>query len=100
LGEKPAPPRHHGLEFQCGKGLAGAPEAALTVACDTRMNPDALEAFALATIGDNGPTVFSGEQPNGASAARERVDAALKALRACAPNTGVRLLPAQLGRAF
>jgi hypothetical protein len=82
--------RRHSLELQFSKGLAGAPEAALAASRDTPMNPDALDAFALAVIGDYGPTGFTGMQPNPAiaRATADRVDAAMRALRACAPNTG------------
>jgi hypothetical protein len=78
------------LEVQFSKGLAGAPEAALAASRETPMNPDALDAFALAVIAADGPSLFTGVQPNMVAARylAGRVQAATKALRACAPNTG------------
>ena len=40
------------MAFHFNKGLAGAPAAALAAARDTAMNPDVLDAFALAIIAD------------------------------------------------
>jgi hypothetical protein len=82
--------RHFTISFGFNKGLAGAPEAALAASRDTPMNPDVLDAFALAIIAYAGPSLFSGAQPSAAIArfAGDRVDAAMKALRECAPNTG------------
>ena len=82
--------RHFTLSIAFNKGLAGAPAAALAASRDTPMNPDVLDAFALVIIAYDGPTLFTGAQPNAAVAGfvRGRVDAAMKALRACAPNTG------------
>jgi FAD/FMN-containing dehydrogenase len=82
--------RHHDFALHCNKGLAGAPDAALAASRETPMNPDALDAFALAIIGDAGPTLFTGAAPDlpVAQAMRSRVDAAMRALRACAPQTG------------
>ncbi len=82
--------RQFAVSFGFNKGLAGAPEAALAASGDTPMNPDVLDAFALAIIAYPGPTLFTGAQPNPGVAAfvRDRVEAATKALRACAPNTG------------
>jgi len=82
--------RHFSLSFGFNKGLAGAPEDALAASRDTPMNPDVLDAFALVIMGFAGPSLFTGAQPSAVigRAVRERVDAAMKALRACAPNTG------------
>ena len=82
--------RHFTLNIAFNKGLAGAPAAALAASRDTPMNPDVLDAFALVIIAYGGPTLFTGAQPNATVAGfvRGRVDAAMKALRACAPNTG------------
>jgi len=82
--------RHFVLSFGFNNCLAGAPAAALAASRDTPMNPDVLDAFALVIIAFDGPTLFTGGQPNAGVArfAADRVDAAMKALRACAPNTG------------
>ena len=82
--------RHWSFETQFSKGLAGASADVLSASRDTPMNPDVLDAFALAVIADLGPSVFTGAQPD-VSSARDRaarVQAAMKALRAAAPDTG------------
>lgn len=82
--------RHFGVGLHFNKGLAGAPAEALAASRDTPMNPDALGAFALAIIADAGPTLFTGAQPD-LTTARDRADrvqAAMKALRLAAPDTG------------
>ena len=82
--------RHWDVAFHLNKGLAGAPESALAATRDTPMNPDATDAFALAIVAANGPQVFGG-LPHDLASARARatqVQAAMKALRAAAPNTG------------
>jgi FAD/FMN-containing dehydrogenase len=82
--------RHFGVAFHFNKGLAGAADAALAAARDTPMNPDALDAFALAIIATAGPSLFTGAEPDlaVARANADKVHAAMKALRACAPSTG------------
>jgi FAD/FMN-containing dehydrogenase len=82
--------RHWTTSFHFNKGLAGAPEAALAASRDTATNPDVLDAFSLAIIADAGPSLFGGGAPDPAAAhARaSRVQAAMQALRACAPDTG------------
>ena len=82
--------RHHGFALHFNKGLAGATDAALAVSRETPMNPDVLDAFALAIMGDAGPTLFAGAAPNLplAQFSKSRVDAAMRALRVCAPSTG------------
>ena len=55
------------------------------------MNPDVLDAFALAITVDAGPPAFPGmSAPDlaAAGACRSRVQAAIAALRAAAPETG------------
>jgi FAD/FMN-containing dehydrogenase len=81
--------REHGLGFHFNKGLAGGDPAALAASRDTAMNPDVLDAFALAIIADGGPSLFTGAQPSpGARESAVRVQAAMKALRVAAPDTG------------
>ena len=78
------------VQLQFSKGLAGADAGVLDAARDTPMNPDVLDAFALALIADAGPSLFIGAQPRvpGARARAALVQAAMKALRAATPDTG------------
>ncbi len=83
--------RHWGVGLHFNKGLAGAPAAAIAAARDTAMNPDVLDAFALAIIASGGPPAFPGfppPNPAAAGALRSRVHAAMAALRVAAPGTG------------
>jgi FAD/FMN-containing dehydrogenase len=75
------------------KGLAGAPDEALKAARDTAMNPDVLNAFALAIIAGEGPPAFAGMpgEPVDAPAARRaatRIHDAAQSLRIVAPRAG------------
>ena len=82
--------RQWGVTFHLNKGLAGAPDWAVAAARDTATNPDVAEAFALAIIGDIGRSLYYGapvDLPD-ARARAAKVQAAMKALRACAPKTG------------
>jgi FAD/FMN-containing dehydrogenase len=57
----------------------------------TATNPDVLDAFALAIIAAEGPPAFEGfpaPDLSTADANRSRVQAAMAALRAAAPDTG------------
>ncbi len=82
--------RHHGFSIHFNKGLAGAPPEALAASRDTPINPDALDAFGLAIVADGGQTLFTGHEPNLAlgRVLAKSVQAAMKALRAAAPDTG------------
>jgi FAD/FMN-containing dehydrogenase len=83
--------RHWGVAFHFNKGLAGAPPAAIEAARNTATNPDVLDAFALAIVASEGPPAFEGlPAPDLAVATtrRSRVQAAMGALRAAAPDTG------------
>ncbi|MFI4975580.1 MAG: FAD-binding protein [Caulobacterales bacterium] len=82
--------RHWSVAFHFNKGLAGAPAAAREAARDTAMNPDVVDAFALAIIADDGPSLYAGGAPDlaAAHASAARVQAAMTALRAAAPHTG------------
>jgi FAD/FMN-containing dehydrogenase len=83
--------RHWSTAFHFNKGLAGAAPAALAASRETAMNPDVLDAFALAIIACEGPSVFAGlaapdlsEGPGKA----QRIRLAMRALRAAAPHSG------------
>ena len=83
--------RHWGVEVAFNKGLAGSNAAATEAARDTAMNPDVVDAFALAMIGFYGPPAFPGFPAPDlvvAGAYRSRVQAAMAALRIAAPETG------------
>jgi hypothetical protein len=61
------------LSLHCNKGLAGAPAEEIAAARDTAMNPAALDAFALAISGAEGPPGFPGipgHEPNQEAARR------------------------------
>jgi FAD/FMN-containing dehydrogenase len=78
-----------GLHFN--KGLFGAPPDAIEAAKNTATHPDVVDVFALAIIAAGGPPVFDGfPAPDVATATahRDRVHAAMKALRVAAPDTG------------
>jgi len=82
--------RHWSVAFHFNKGLAGAPTKALAAARGTATNPDAADAFALAIIADASPSPYLGFQPDltAAHSRAGRVQAAMTALRAAAPDTG------------
>jgi FAD/FMN-containing dehydrogenase len=82
--------RHWSVSFHLNKGIAGSPPAAIAATRDTATNPQVTSAFALAIIGAEGPSLFTGAQPNltQAHARADAVHAAMKALRACAPGAG------------
>jgi FAD/FMN-containing dehydrogenase len=83
--------RHQGVSFRFNKGLYGATPDVLAGARGTAMNPDAADAFALAITAAAGPAAYAGlPGPNLALAAtrRDRVQAAIAALRAAAPGAG------------
>jgi len=81
--------RQHGVALHFNKGLAGAADDVLAAARDTATNPDVLSSFALAIIADAEGEAFTGE-PNltFAKARAAKVQAAMTALRAAAPDTG------------
>jgi FAD/FMN-containing dehydrogenase len=79
------------LHFQ--KGLAGGSESARAAALDTAMNPKALDAFALAIIGGEGPPAYpglAGHAPDLAAARQSAraVGSAMAALKRLAPDGG------------
>jgi hypothetical protein len=52
--------RELGFALHFNKGLFGASKETLAQARDTAMNPEVLDAFALAIIANGGPPVFEG----------------------------------------
>jgi len=78
------------VSFHFNKGLAGAAPQTLAAVRDTATSPDAGEAFALAIIAHSSPSPYSGYRPDlaAAKARAEQVQASMKALRVCAPDTG------------
>ncbi|MGZ5786601.1 MAG: FAD-dependent oxidoreductase [Ramlibacter sp.] len=85
--------RHWGVSLHFNKGLAGAPAEALAAAADTAMNPAALDAFALAISGADGPPAYpgiTGHEPDALTARkrRQRISEAMGELRKAAPGAG------------
>lgn len=85
--------REFGLQLHFNKGLAGAPEDAITAARDTATNPVALDAFALAIIAAGGPPAFEGmpgHEPDvtTARANARKVAASMGELRRVVPAPG------------
>jgi FAD/FMN-containing dehydrogenase len=83
--------RHWRVTFHFNKGLAGASPETLAASRDTAMNPEVLDAFAMAIIAGSGDAAYpSWREPNlpDAKAASSRIRAADRALRAAAPGAG------------
>lgn len=81
--------RHWTTALHFNKGLAGAPPDVLAAARDTAINPDVLSAFALAISATSRPVAPAGASEEQAARDRAaRVNAAIAALRAVAPDTG------------
>jgi FAD/FMN-containing dehydrogenase len=83
--------RHWWVNFHFNKGLAGASVKTLEAARKTAMNPDVLDAFALAIVAADGPAAYPGLPAPDLAAARshrDRVRAAMAALRSAAPDAG------------
>jgi FAD/FMN-containing dehydrogenase len=85
--------RHWSVALHFNKGLAGAPEEAVTAARDTATNPAMLTAFALAIIAGAGPPAYPGIQGHEPDVTAARKDAAaigksMDALRAVVPDVG------------
>lgn len=81
------------VSLHLNKGLAGAPAEAIMAARDTAMNPQVLDAFALAIAGASGLPAYPGvpgHEPDVAAARRERaaVGRAMEELRDLAPVAG------------
>jgi FAD/FMN-containing dehydrogenase len=85
--------RHWSVGFHFNKGLAGAPVQEIAAARDTAMNPQVLDAFALAIIAGGGAPAFPGMPgtPGDPAPARERARAigrAMDELLKAAPGAG------------
>ena len=83
--------RHWSVTFHFNKGLAGASGTVLAAARDTAMNPQVLDAFALAIIARSGAPAFTGMPEPDMAAARqdgERIRAATAELHRVAPAAG------------
>ena len=83
--------RHRDVSFHFNKGLAGASPETLAASRDTSMNPEVLDAFALAITGGLGPTVyapFPGPDETVAHRAAEQIHLADVALRQVCPGAG------------
>jgi FAD/FMN-containing dehydrogenase len=83
--------RSWSVSFHFNKGLAGAAPDRLAAARDTSINPQVVDAFALAIIGAGSPSIYPfapkyNLEPARANAAKVR--SAMQALRAAAPNAG------------
>lgn len=73
------------------KGLAGAPAQAIAASRNTAMNPQVLDAFALAIIAMDGPPAYGGLPSPDLREAREnlvRISQAMAALRRAASGAG------------
>jgi len=83
--------RHREVSLHLNKGLAGATPEILAASRETAMNPQVLDAFALAIIGGLGDTSyapFAGPDPADAYAAALGTAHADEALRQVAPGAG------------
>jgi FAD/FMN-containing dehydrogenase len=83
--------RHWSVSFHFNKGLAGAPADAIAASRATAMNPQVLDAFALAIIAMDGPSAYAGlPQPDLADARDDlsRIRLAMTTLRQAAPGAG------------
>ncbi len=85
--------RHAEVELHFNKGLAGAPPEAIAAAKDTAMNPDVVDAFALAIVADGQGPAYPGipnHEPDEAKGrkAADDVHRCMSELRAISPNTG------------
>ncbi|RDI98406.1 FAD-binding oxidoreductase [Dyella solisilvae] len=85
--------RHWGVSLHFNKGLAGAPDEALSRSRDTATNPGVLDAFALAIIASEGDPAFPGMPGPGpdlanARAEAARIDQSMDALLKAAPSAG------------
>jgi hypothetical protein len=85
--------RHSEVELHFNKGLAGAPPEAIEAARDTAMNPDVLNAFALAIVADGQRPAYPGlpgHEPDVVKGrkARDKVHRCMSELRAISTNAG------------
>jgi FAD/FMN-containing dehydrogenase len=83
--------RRWSTTFHFNKGLAGAPADVIEAARRTAMNRQVADAFALAIVAMDGPSVFAPLPPTDLAAARgdaANIAAAMAELRRIAPNAG------------
>ena len=85
--------REYGLSLHFNKGLAGTAAAEIEAARDTAMNPQVLDAFALAITGNSAPPAFPGipgHEPDLKAAREDAADCAkaMRALYAIVPDAG------------
>jgi FAD/FMN-containing dehydrogenase len=85
--------RHWGWAFHFNKGLAGAPAEQIAAAKHTAMNPNVLDAFALAIIASTGPAAYPDMPGPGPDLAQARsavahVTEAMDELLKVAPGAG------------
>jgi FAD/FMN-containing dehydrogenase len=81
------------ISLHFNKGLAGAPPDEIAAAKKTAMNPAALDAFALAICGGEGPPAYTGLPGNGPNLTLAHfesagIDKAMSELRRVAPDAG------------
>jgi FAD binding domain/Berberine and berberine like len=83
--------RHWSTTFHFNKGLAGASADVIATSRNTAMNPQVLDAFALAIIAMDGPPAYGGLPTAQLAEARtnlSRIRTAMTALRQAAPDAG------------
>jgi len=85
--------KHWIVELHFQKGLAGGSDAAVSATRDTAMNPDVLDAFALAIIAGEDPPAFPGlpsHEPDLVADRRhaEEITKAMGELKRLAPDAG------------
>jgi len=83
--------RHWRLTLHFNKGLAGAPPEELAAARETALNPEALDAFALAICAGGGAPAFAGMPGPDLAAARTdaaEINRAMDELLRVAPDAG------------
>ncbi|MEJ7678487.1 MAG: BBE domain-containing protein [Segetibacter sp.] len=85
--------RYWSATLHFNKGLAGAPPEEVAAAKNTAINPDVLNAFALAIIAGEGEPAFTGiagHEPDVTEGRHEaeRINKAMDELKKIAPNAG------------
>ena len=85
--------RYWTVSLHCNKGLAGAPPDAIAAAKNTAMNPEVVDAFALAIIAGEGKPAFAGiagHEPDIDEARKgaTKINSAMNELLKVAPGAG------------
>lgn len=83
--------RHWTVSFHFNKGLSGASTSTLAACRDTSINPQVMDAFALAIIASEGPSVYPQlPTPNLSDVPRrkQKIHDAMSALMKAAPGAG------------